>query len=230
MKSQQHTGKSEKAEFFFGKVADPKVTGQLIDDSERRGQWLALVRALQLASETLGGPLEGWLFHGSSGDAIASIESWGLVKTYASVMNNAGKWIETEGVHFGSANVAAFFAEDRIESLGDPSVELAIFGAPLNSLRSLGTLATDANMVDIPLYSRLRTPEDAVNSTLILGLRRWEDCLQHLETVVVLGDVPIEHLHCFRTAEDVQDFVEANVGRSDAHRAGQKIQRERQRA
>lgn len=189
---------------------DMSVVGKLIACDQRRAQWVALVEQLRIAS-AIGGPLEGWVFHGTYKMAGEVIKADGLSETSAIVPLPGGDWTETTGVHFGTPSVAAFFAEDRIESFDDPDLELMIFGAPLERLTQWGELAADGAMIDVPLYSRLHRSMDCVDAWIHASLAQdtpvsWRQCLDYLETVVVLGAIPAFELTCFESAEDV--FIE----------------------
>lgn len=198
----------ESKSVFLGKLASKEVTGQLIKDLNRRQQWYDLVVALQLASETAGGPLEGWVFHGTDEVAAPGIDNTGLVRAVAYIPMANNEWIETEGVHFGTANVAAFFAEDRIESREDPDLELVIYGAPLAELKKCGPLAVDGQMLDVPLYSRVKTPEADVFHVWRQSSQDWQACLRIFETVVVLADIPRKLLTAFKSVDDVHNVCE----------------------
>lgn len=191
------------------KPIDPLITGQLIMDPLRRQNWLQLVQALQDASEA-GGPLSGWLFHGTDGDAADVIAIEGLNPTMATIVHSDNSWEETRGVHFGTANVAAFFAEDRIESLDDRNIALSIFGAPINLLAACGEFAADSNMVECPLHSRIQIREEDVYETWDSSSRDWKASLNILETLIVLGSVPSNYLVEFRRECDLNNFLNRN--------------------
>lgn len=192
------------------KLADAAVTGQLIRDPARRQTWLELVRALQEASEQPGGPLTGWVFHGTAAAAADSIALEGMDTTDAIASTRPGVWSNTEGCHFGSANVAAFFAEDLIESTENPDLELAILGVPLERLKACGEFAADGQMIDCPLYSRLRTSESEVYAALEGPHLSWDACWDLLETVLVLGPVPADLFVHFRSTEDLQRHLQSD--------------------
>ena len=193
---------------FYGRRADANVTGQLIENQARRQDWLELVLALQEASETKGGPLEGWVFHGTDGRAADVIAEHGLAASTSVVSLQPDEWQETPGVHFASANVAAFFAEDRIESLASPGIELALFGVPLATLDQLGTLAPDGQMLDCPIYSRIKMQETTALVLWENSPKDWTTFLNIFESVIVLEDVPAKHLVQFRHADDLSQFLE----------------------
>ena len=202
---------------FYGKKADPLVTGQLISDLQRRRDWINLVQSLQVASETQGGPLEGWVFHGTDDIAGKSIALEGLHKSAAITSDNGCDWQEAQGVHFATANVAAFFAEDRIESLSSPEIGLVIWGAPLQALSELGALVADGQMLDCPIYSRIKADQQEAHMLWDASPRDWQACLRIFETIVVLGDVPAERLVAFRHMRDVALFLVApNQATSDS--------------
>ena len=210
--------------FFLGslymKLADDNVTGQLIVDDVYRKEWIALVRALQEASEIEGGPLEGWVFHGTDESAAALIAVEGLCPS-AAILHDGDGWIDDEAVHFGSANVAAFFAEDLIESTENPRLRLVLLGARLEDIARCGSLGTDGQMIDCPLYSRLRKSESEVARKLEEGMPiSWQECFDVLETVTVQGIVPPQYLHTFRSVKDLDVLIErdSKCERIRAHR------------
>lgn len=192
---------------FFGRAAAREVTGQLITDPQRRERWFQLVHALQIASETKGGALEGWVFHGTDGIAAAGILEEGLLPSYALVQAKDGRWIESEGVHFGSANIAAFYAEDRIESLEDPDIDLVIFGIARDQLAQYGQLAVDGQTIDCPIDSRLRMGGKNLFELWEASNQDAEACMEIFETTLVLGQIPASSLCVFRSVSDVQKLT-----------------------
>lgn len=181
--------------------------GSLIDDISRRQDWRDLVQAVH-AARAAGGPLERWVFHGTDGVAARSVEDWGLRSSRALASTSYAEWEETEGVHFGTPRVAAFFAEDRIESLEDPGIELVLFAAPLDSLAVFGEFAADGQMVDVPLCSRLCRTEAQVDQDWSGSAQDWQACLRVLGTVIVLGDVPAAVLTPMRSKADLALLLE----------------------
>jgi hypothetical protein len=194
------------------KFADKEVTGKLILDTESREDWLSLVRGLQLASETIDGPLSGWMFHGTDGYAAEEINMFGLLKSYAVVSTEKDEWFTAEGVHFGTANVAAFFAEDRIESTENDKLALSIFGVHLDTIAIFGTLCPDGQMIDCPLFSRLSSTESEreILKNWDESDKTWKNSLEIFETVIVLGDVSANVLVEFRKLKDLTDYLELN--------------------
>lgn len=189
------------------KLANPTVTGRLIPDARYRADWLALVQALQLASETPGGPLEGWVFHGTDSSRADEIASVGMESTTAHVPTDDGDWDEQQGCHFGSANLAAFYAEDYLES--DSSLDLAIFAAPLDLLAQHGELTGDAMMVLYPVPGRMRLDtEQAIEQAWEASAKDWQASLRILETVIVLGDIPRTSLVQLRHLDDLHTLLD----------------------
>ena len=185
------------------KLANRNVVGQLIKDPFKRQQWFELVIALQNASEKVDGPLNGWVFHGTDRESASFIDHIGLMTTHCCVSGPGDQWIEKQGVHFGSANVAAFFAEDLIESKENSSLDLVIYGASLDHLKICGEFAADGYMYDVPLESRIRATQEEIDKFCGESNYGWDACLRTLETVVVLGPVPRNILVPFRSANDV---------------------------
>ena len=197
------------------RLADEDVTGQLISDPEYRSGWLELVRELQKASMP-GGAMYGWAFHGTDDASAESIIRTGLKPSFSITLNEAGEWEEDVGVHFGTANVAAFFAEDRIESLDDSGIKLSLIGARLADLEHCGRLEADGQMIDCPIYTRLQRSELEVNEALTQPAMSWNTCFELLETFVVRGAVPPDKLVEFKSVEDVRRYLEPAAPRRSA--------------
>lgn len=134
--------------------------GELITDPARRGSWREIVFALHQASLP-GGPLEGWAFHGTDGECAGSICDEGMGFTEAWVVCGPDEHKQIEGTHWATPKVAAFYAEDRIESLEDDTIDLVLVAIPVRTLEKLGVLYPDANTIEYPISSRLgRTEAD----------------------------------------------------------------------
>lgn len=190
------------------KRASELVTGKLIGDAQRRGEWLTLVRALQEESQVEGGRLSGWVFHGTDEFAAEHIRQEGIKRSFAIVSDAKNNWTQTTASHFGTPNLAAFFAEDRIESLEDDSIELSIFGARLADLEEFGEFAVDGQMLDCPVPSRLSLDENDISSEWETSKKDWRACFDIFETVVVLADIPAQTLIEFKNINDLYAFLE----------------------
>lgn len=177
------------------------AAGGLITEA-LRADWIALIDGLD-AAQKKGGPLDGWVFHGTVFPRAESIDVEGLQLTSAYVIEN-GCAIPSQGVHFGTPKVAAFFAEDLIAAGYPPDVGLVIYGAPLAYLERHGDLLADAYMVEIPLTCRLNVASEAH------ALRLWESsdqdwkaCLNILGTVIVDAPIPAVLLKKFESPADL---------------------------
>lgn len=187
-----------------------KYIGDLIEDPQRRADWQALVRALRHESEDPAGRLQGWVFHGTGGSkSLSQIRKHGLKPFSAMVSPSPGVWNNfAQGVHFGSASIAAYFAEDKIEALETQDVELAIFGVKLDRLGLYGDFAADGQMVDVPIPTRTKAG-DATLDLWEKSAQDWQSSLSILESVVVLNTFPIppDLLVEFSSVQDVENLL-----------------------
>ena len=188
---------------------DFRQIGRLIDDPHRRRSWQKFVEALHEAA-TPGGPLEGWLFHGAAAATAERILCEGMKTTHAVVAHPSkpDRWLDRKGVHWGVPAVAAFYAEDRIESTGDPDLDLAIVGVRLSDLEDLGRLAVDGQTLDCPLASRIGRSETEIYALWDASAKDWRACLDLYGTVVALTPVPARHLRMLKSTEDVLAMIE----------------------
>lgn len=181
--------------------------GELIGDPQRRAAWRSLVAGLVEASLP-GGPLDGHLFHGTASDAAGEMSYQGMDTTFAIAGRDACEtYEETEGTHWGTPKVAAFYAEDRIESRDDPDLELAIVVARRADLEASGEFAVDAQTLDCPLYTRLDRPQEATDAAWEGSSRDWRACLDAYGTLLVLGPVEADRLRVLRTVEELHEYV-----------------------
>jgi len=189
-------------------MADDGRIGELIGDEGRRRDWRAFVAALHEVASP-GGPLEGWLFHGTCAGCAGLIADEGVTTTDCLVPDADGAWTWDQGTHWGTPKVAAFYAEDRIESRDDPGLELAIVAARVSDLVPCGPFATDGQTIDCPLYTRLERPAVGTDACWEASDKGWEACLDAFGTVVVLGPVGPWDLEVLRCAGDVEALVAA---------------------
>lgn len=180
--------------------------GELIEDGPARESWCSFVQALEEATQE-GRALEGWVFHGTGGKALSNIRRHGLKRFPAMVSTVPGTWDnDARGVHFGSPAIAAFFAEDKIESTGRQDVEMSIFGVHLRRLALCGDLAADGQMVDCPIPTRLAVGDNA-HDHWDQSARDWRASLSILGSVVVLGAVPADFLVEIKNREDLDQLI-----------------------
>jgi hypothetical protein len=185
-----------------------KVLGKLIKPARRRKEWQEIIMALHEASQP-GGALEGWVFHGTSIDNAATIEYEGLTSSRALADHPDGSSGWTEGTHWGTPKVAAFYAEDLIESEEDPDLELAIIAARIDDLMTCGAFVTDGQTVDEPLYTRLDADKSAILERWEASPKAWRDCLECFGSLLVLGNVPADNIHLIESMDDVVTILEA---------------------
>jgi hypothetical protein len=188
-----------------------EFVGALIGDAARRSSWRDVVAALARESRT-GGPLEGWLFHGTSGAEAESIAAEGLRTTDVLLRDEDGQYW-TDGTHWATAWIAAFYAEDRIESTGDPDLPLALVAARLSDIGAEGVLAQDEQSLDAPIVSRLGETLEGVAATyeraLADGQEPWRASLAATGSLVCLSPVGPERLAVIRGLSDVARLLES---------------------
>lgn len=189
---------------------DDAWIGTLIADPARREAWRGLVAALHEAAGP-GGPLEGWLFHGTSANRARKILREGVRTTEASAridgMTGHADWFWTEGTHWGHPKVAAFYAEDRIESTGRPDLDLAIVAVPVAELEACGPFSADGQSIDCPLYTRLGRPQAETDALWAASRQDSRASLDVLGSLLVLGPVGPGELRLLRTATDVEELA-----------------------
>jgi hypothetical protein len=179
--------------------------GGLVEDAAERHRWRETVVALHRLSQP-GGALEGWLFHGTDAEAAASIALEGVRTTDCETGKESRRW--SAGTHWGTASVASFFAEDRIESLGR-QVGLVIFAARIEDIGGCGPLGPDGQMLDCPLWSRMPMAEPEAWTAWDSGERDWRSCLDIFGCLVCLGPVGPEVLRMVTSTEDALRLAES---------------------
>jgi len=189
---------------------DDAWIGTLIADPVRQADWRAFVAALHEAARA-GGPLEGWLFHGTSASRARKIAREGVITSEslarADGMTGHEDWFWTAGTHWGHPKVAAFYAEDLIESSGRSKLDLAIVAVPLSELEASGPFSADGQSIDCPLYTRLGRTQAETDALWDSSKQDSQASLAVLGSLLVLGPVGPEALRVLRSAADVEDLV-----------------------
>ncbi len=187
-------------------MEDPEERiGALMTDPARRADWRAFVAALHEAAAP-GGPLEGWLFHGTTADVASMVQWEGVTTTEALAQSPDGGWTWTEGTHWGNPKVAAFYAEDRIETFDDPDLDLAILAVRVGDLETCGDFSVDGQTIDCPVYTRLGRPDHETDRMWDASAKDWNACLSVFGTLLVLGPVPPGASHLLASAADVAEL------------------------
>jgi hypothetical protein len=196
--------------------SDPRFTrvGEDFDSPERKAEWLNLVTRLDALARP-GQPFEDWLFHGTSGSNADLIMSEGMNLSPAQVSlddqsysfdDAAPRWFWSNGTHWASPLVAAYYAEDTLLGNYPPEEDIAIIVIRRKDLESCGELVVDGQTVDSPIFSRLalgRGAEDEWDSSS----RTAKNCLRIFETVVCLGAPSQDMLHEIRTMDDLNRLL-----------------------
>jgi hypothetical protein len=181
--------------------------GELIGDPEARRRWVELALALRAAAGP-GGPLEGrYLFHGCSARTAASIAASGFSRGSVCLPGPDSEECQFgPGVHLAEPWIACFYAEDRIESTDDPSLELAVVAVPFSKLDRWALIA-DLQSVDCPLTSRLGATLGDIAAAWEGSDQTWRDCLRIFGSVAYLRRPGPEGLRVVREAADVDRLV-----------------------
>lgn len=192
-----------------------KSVGRLIRADGARKSWLQLVITLHMMSRP-GYPLEGWLFHGTSLPEARSIVSDGMQTTEALLDPPGGKWgeyngdyLRKRGTFWASAWVAAFYAEDRIESLEDPDLPLALIAVRRDVLAASGPLHPDICSVEVPLDSRLGMSNKEVVDRWLKSKRDASACFDIVQSLVCLGVPPKQEIALLASLDDVRFHCKA---------------------
>lgn len=185
----------------------PPCLGENLRDPLRRAAWQELVERLHEFSQE-GGPLHGYAFHGTDIEAARWIAEEGVQAgaCHAQVVSD-GPWLATEGTHWATARVAAFYAEDRIEATENPELGIAIVAARIDDIAECGALAVDGQTLDMPVDTRLRLGEDGVWPAWEASVQDWRACWEIMETLLVLGSVPAEKVSVIADLEDVERLL-----------------------
>ena len=187
------------------------VIGQLIGTEERSRDWRELVLALDEAARP-GGPLEGYVFHGTDRLAAEVILREGMEPTAAIAQTETdGPWLDARGTHWGTPKVAAFYAEDLIESRENPLLDLAIIAVRIDDLAPWGAFAVDGQTIDCPLHSRLDRSEAETWSGWDASSQDWQACLEHFGTLLVLGAVPPHVMRGVASLDDLERLCAASA-------------------
>lgn len=183
---------------------DDSRIGTLITNADRKAEWRDFVLALHEAAAP-GGALEGWLFHGTSSARAKKIARQGVTTTAALAQDaEGGEWTWTDGTHWGHPKVAAFYAEDLIESTGRTSLQLAIVACRIDDLGACGPFATDGQTIDCPLYTRLGRKGVETDALWDASDKGWRACLDVLGTLLVLGPVGPDEIRILRSSADLE--------------------------
>jgi len=182
--------------------------GNLIEDAAKREQWRAFVLALHEAAQP-GGPLHGWAFHGTDQYTAGIIRIQGVTTTHAvAQVEMGGPWIETDGTHWGTPKVAAFYAEDLIEKHGDPDLDLCVVAVRISDLEGWGEFAVDGQTLDCPLATRLGRSEEEVFRQWEESAQDWQACWDVMGTLLVLAPVGHEDLHVLNGTDDLERLIQ----------------------
>lgn len=172
-----------------------------------RPDWVALVRALHEASRP-GGPLDGWLFHGTTEAMAASIAEDGMRTTSVEMHDpDTDQWWEASGTYWATAVIAALYAEDRAHGIEDSTLPLAIVAVRREDLELEGELAADLGSIEWPLASWTGRDDDAVRDEWQASGRTADDCLGLVGTLVCLGPVGPDPLVVLRRAADMDRLL-----------------------
>lgn len=127
-----------------------------------------------------GGPLNGWVFHGTSGPNIDRIRYEGLRTTDLHLRDADGDWIAS-GTHWATPWLASWYAEDCILSAGDAALPLGFVAARITDLAREGDLVPDFASVDFPIVERLGLSRDQLQDVWEKSAGDWSASFRILQ-------------------------------------------------
>ena len=173
-------------------------------------EWRRMVHDLVDASAP-GGPLEGWLFHGTCSSKGGSIMDDGMEPTGVMRRDVDGLYY-TQGSFWGTALTAAWYAEDTLLNRADESEWPVILAAHASSLDEEGELAPDEATLDFPDLLIRELGQEEVGSRLAsLGPSPgWQECLDETWAVVLIHShvVPPDGMLCMATPAEAAAVIE----------------------
>jgi hypothetical protein len=185
------------------------IIGHQIINNKAKHQWKTLVGALHDAYQE-GGPLEHYLFHGTSLKCARYIQKEGVHATEVLMQDEDDEdnqcWTTT-GTYWANPLIAAFYAEDK--QYNNPNIKLAIIACPKDHIISEGIMAIDLQSLDCPLCDRLGKSEDDILNAWEGSEQTWEDCIRIYGSAVCLSPIGPEKITVIKTLEDIYNLIEA---------------------
>jgi hypothetical protein len=189
--------------------------GESMTDPGRRECWVSLVDEMVRLHR---GPLSGYAFHGTTAAVADLVEELGVTTTRVWAFDEDVR-TAMEGTYWATPAIAAFYAEDRIESEDDPDLDLAFIVVSLDDLATQGDFMQDEGSLESPIVTRLgRSHEDILAAYEALSGKEcdpWKASLETTGSFVCLGEVEPSIVHVVRNANDLTTML-ANLPGSPA--------------
>lgn len=190
--------------------------GHDIADIEARETWRDLVAEIYKHTQP-GGALEGYLFHGTSGERSDSIEQHGLMTSDVLMRHEEETWW-TEGTYWGTLPVASYYAEDAVFGRYDGDVPDQAHPDPVfvavhtSALEEAGELFADEQSMDCPIARHLEGNIEDINAELKSFEESGvcpnaDDSLRLIGSLVCTAPVGPEVLTTIRNKEDLNAFL-----------------------
>lgn len=188
--------------------------GNLMGDPGRRAEWRQMVRRLEDLSDTT---LAGHLFHGTTLARYRRMTKVGFEATDVPLGTREGDAFASgpaEGTYWAKPLVAAYYAEDRIESTGNDREELVVLAVPIDVLKNHGELVQDEMSLEYPIETRLGMDVDQVDALyrrlVSEGMTAWEASLRSTHSLACLGwcGPDMSGIVALSSSEDVGVFLD----------------------
>lgn len=195
----------------------PAWVGSSLSKAERE-HWREFVALLCEMSEP-GGPLDGWLFHGTTSQRADGIMASGMEPTEV-MLRIGGSFDYVGGSYWGRPLIAAGYAEDPERFEGHIENPISIVAIRLNDLSAECALAVDEPTLDFPVERLIgMTPEELEKKWAPRDPSAdWLDSLEVLGSVAALHDDALssERMLMFRRMNDIESFI-AGANRKNSH-------------
>lgn len=179
-----------------------------------RDGWRSLVARLD-ALARVGGPLEGWVFHGTTAEKSFRIEESGMLPTEAMVRSGDDMWFD-EGSFWGRPLVAAGYAEDVERMNLELDEPLAIVATRISDLEEMCDLGVDEATLDFPEERLTRLSQEelsrrwsALEASLAPRAPTWSDSYEIVGSFVAFHESALgpEGLFLLRNSADLESLL-----------------------
>jgi len=183
----------------------PRWVGYSARTPQAWADWRLMVHDLAEATKP-GGPMEGWLFHGTSSSRGQAIMEDGMEPTEVLRRDEDGQYL-SQGSFWGTALTAAWYAEDTLLNRADGTEWPVIVAVHPSSLDDEGELVADEATLDFPDLLIRELGEDEVDARLgrIGPSPGWRECLEAAWAVALIHShvVPSDGMLCMGTPSEV---------------------------
>jgi hypothetical protein len=190
-----------------GEVTPPWVGANLVPEAALR--WRATIaRLIDLASP--GGPLEDFLFHGTTAAKAERIMAHGMEPTDVMLRDGDEAWF-VSGSFWGRAIVAAGYAEDVERMDADLLDPIRLIAIRIEDLRDACRLEIDEATLDFPEERLVGMSAETLADRWgqISEGATWEDSLEIIGSLAAIHDfaLPAEGFHVILHVADIETLV-----------------------